>query len=69
MCRRASVVPWSALSGEKRNLEVDEEMQSKNQCISERESPLSDENDEILWCAMLDSDEKVIDENEMNDDH
>ena len=58
----------AAPQGEKRNLEVDEEMQSKKLRISERESPLSEENDEI-WCEMLDSDEKVIVENEMNDDH
>ena len=31
-----SIVPWPAPSGGKRNLEVDEEMQSKKQCISER---------------------------------
>ena len=73
-CRRArrheqAIVPWSAPAGEKRNLEVDEEMQSQKQCISERESPLLEEDDEILWCELLDSEEKVIDENEMNDDH
>ena len=64
-----TIVPWSAASGEKQNLEVDEQMQSKKKCISERESPLSEENGETLWCEMLDSDEKVIDENETNDDH
>ena len=48
-----SCVRWSAPSREKRNLEVDEEMQSKKQCISE----------------MLDSDEELHDENEVNDDH
>ena len=43
-----SVVPWSAPSGEKRNLEVDEERQSKKQCVSERESSMLEENIEIL---------------------
>ena len=56
-------------SGEKRNLEVDEEMQSKKQCISERKFPLLEENDEILWCEMLDRKEELNDENEVNDDH
>ena len=60
-----SLVSWSAPSGEKRNLE----MQSKKQCISERESPLLAENDGILWCEMLDSEEELDDENEVNDDH
>ena len=64
-----SIVPWSAPSGEKRTLEVDEEMQSKKQCISERESPLTEVNDEILWCEMMDSNETVIAENEVTDDH
>ena len=64
-----SIVPWSAPSGEQRNLEVDEEMQSKKQCISERESPMLEENDEILWCERLDSEEELNDENEANDDH
>ena len=64
-----SVVPWSVPSGEKRNLEVDEEMPSKKQCISERESPLLEENDEILWCERLDSEEELNDENEADDDH
>ena len=38
-------------------------------CISEREFPLLEENDEILWCEMLDSEEELNDENEVNDDH
>ena len=41
----------------------------KKQCISERESPLLEENDEILWCERLDSEEELNDENEANDDH
>ena len=44
-------------------------MQSKKQCISERESPQFDENNEILWCEMLHSEKELNDENEMNDDH
>ena len=44
-------------------------MQSKKQCISECESPLLEENDEILWCERLDSEEELNDENEANDDH
>ena len=44
-------------------------MQSKKQCISERESPQFEENDEILWCEMLDIEEELNDENEINDDH
>ena len=34
------IVPWSASSREKRNLEVDEEMPHKKQCISERDGQL-----------------------------
>ena len=65
-----SIVPWSAPSGEKRNLEVDEETQSNKQRISERESPLLEENDEILWSERLDSEEEELNyENEANDDH
>ena len=33
-------------------------MQSKKQCVSEREFPLLEENDEILWCEMLDSEDE-----------
>ena len=59
---KLSKVPWSAPSGEKRNLEVDEERQSKKQYVSERESPMLEENDEILWCAMLDTEWKNLGE-------
>ena len=45
-----SIVSWSA-----RNLEADEETQLERQCVSERESSLLEENDEILWCEMLDT--------------
>ena len=55
------ITPWSASSGEKRNLEVDEEMQPKKQCTSGRDEqllslrpPLPDDHDEILWCKLLD---------------
>ena len=52
-------------------------MQPNKQCISEREEqllairpPLSDENDEILWCELLDRGESVIEEwNGVDDDH
>ena len=52
-------------------------MQPKKQCISERDEqllairpPLSDENDEILWCELLDRGESVIEEwNGVGDDH
>ena len=66
---KLSVAPWSAPSGEKRKLEVEEETQPKKQCVSERESPLLEENEEILWCEMLNSEEEVNDENEVNGDH
>ena len=66
---KLSVAPWSAPSGEKRKLEVEEETQPKKQCVSERESPLLEENEEILWCEMLNSEEEFNDENEVNDDH
>ena len=59
----------SASPGEKRNLEVDEEMQQKKQCISDRDEsllslrpPLPDDQDEILWCELLDRGENVIEE-------
>ena len=48
-----SIVSWSAPSRKRRNLEVDEKMQLKKQCISERESPMLKENEEILWREML----------------
>ena len=71
------MVPWSAPSGEKRNLEVDDEMQQKKQCISERDEQLlslrpslTDDQDEILWCELLDRVESAIEEgNGENDDH
>ena len=37
-------------------------MQLKKQCISERESPMLEENDENLWCAMLDTEWKNLEE-------
>ena len=57
-----SIVPWSAPSWKKRDIEVDEEMHLKKQCISERESPLLEETDEILWCTMLDTEWKNLGE-------
>ena len=60
MCERA--VNCSVVSPLKRNLEVDDEMQSKKQCISESDEQLLDENDEILWCELLDRGESVIEE-------
>ena len=59
-----SIVPWSASSGKRRNLDVDEEMPLKKQCISERKSPMLEENDQILWCEMLDTEWKKFEETE-----
>ena len=62
-----SIVPWSAFSGEKRNLEVDEGKQQKKPCTSGRDEqlfslppPLLDDQDEILWCGFID--DNVIEE-------
>ena len=71
------IVPLSASSGEKRNLEVDEEMQQKKQCTSGRDDqllslrpPLLDDHDEVLWYELLDLGESVIEEwNDENEDH
>ena len=68
MCKRA--VNCSVVSPLDRNLEVDDEMQSKKQCISESDEQLLDENDQILWCELLDRGESVIEEwNGVDDDH
>ena len=63
------IVPWSASSGEKHSLDVDEGKQQKKQCISERDEqlstlmpPLLDDQDEILWCELMGLDESFTEE-------
>ena len=73
----SQIVPWSASSGEKRSLEVDEGEQQKKQCVSERDEqllsltpPLLDDQGEILWCELLGLDESFIeDRSAESEDH
>ena len=73
----SSIVPWSASSGEKGSLQVDEGKQQKKQCISGRDEqllslqpPLLDDKDEILGCQLMNPDESVIEErSDESEDH
>ena len=64
-----SIVPWSAPSGRNETLRWTKKCNQRNSASVSVSSLWWKNNDEILWCEMLDRKEELNDENEVNDDH